>query len=92
MASVVVVSFAVPRGERRHLLDPGGEALAQTIREQLAALPPEALCADDARAARLSACAACDHLRDGLCALCGCYVEYRAALLNRRCPDIPGRW
>ena len=71
---------------------PGGEALAQTIREQLAALPPEALCADDARAARLSACAACDHLRDGLCALCGCYVEYRAALLNRRCPDIPGRW
>ena len=64
----------------------------QTIREQLAALPPEALCADDARAARLSACAACDHLRDGLCALCGCYVEYRAALLNRRCPDIPGRW
>ena len=71
---------------------PGGEALARTIREQLAALPPEALCADDARAARLSACAACDHLRDGLCALCGCYVEYRAALLNRRCPDIPGRW
>ena len=38
---------------------PGGEALARTIREQLAALPPEALCADDARAARLSACAAC---------------------------------
>ena len=71
---------------------PGGEALARTVREQLAALAPEALCADDARAARLSACAACDHLRDGLCALCGCYVEYRAALLNRRCPDIPGRW
>ena len=42
--------------------------------------------------ARLDACRACPHLNAGTCALCGCYVEYRAAHAAQRCPDAPGRW
>lgn len=43
--------------------------------------------------ARLAQCAACRHLTaDGMCRLCGCYVELRAALRVRRCPDAVRRW
>ena len=41
---------------------------------------------------RLKACAQCPNLTDGMCVLCGCYVELRAALKVRRCPDIARRW
>lgn len=41
---------------------------------------------------RLRTCARCPHLTDGMCALCGCYVELRAALKLQRCPDVERRW
>ncbi len=41
---------------------------------------------------RLSQCARCEYLLDGMCRLCGCYVELRAALRVRRCPDVTRRW
>lgn len=47
----------------------------------------------DTYEARLRSCAQCRYLvTDGMCALCGCYVELRAALKVRRCPDIVRRW
>ena len=41
---------------------------------------------------RLSACRECRWLHSGTCALCGCYVEARAAKKPLACPDVPGRW
>ena len=41
---------------------------------------------------RLAICKECDHLQDGTCARCGCYVELRAAVKRNRCPDVPARW
>ena len=41
---------------------------------------------------RLNQCAHCPNLSDGMCVLCGCYVELRAALRARRCPDVARRW
>lgn len=41
---------------------------------------------------RLRLCAQCSRLTDGMCSLCGCYVELRAALKVRRCPDIVRKW
>ncbi len=41
---------------------------------------------------RLNLCARCSRLTGGMCTLCGCYVELRAALKVRRCPDIPRKW
>ncbi len=41
---------------------------------------------------RLSLCNSCEHLTDGMCRLCGCYVELRAALRVRKCPGLPCRW
>lgn len=71
---------------------PGQQALAALLAEWIAALP-ESVKADGARlSARLSACRACAHLRKATCGLCGCYVELRAAQIDKTCPDLPDRW
>lgn len=71
---------------------PGGEALSALLRQWIGAIPEERRADEAVRRARLAACRACAHLNAGTCALCGCYVEYRAAHAAQRCPDAPGRW
>ena len=71
---------------------PGAEALAALNRQWIDALPAERRTEDTAYKARLQACMSCEHLAAGTCELCGCYVEYRAAQMERHCPDVPGRW
>ncbi|MDR1444124.1 MAG: DUF6171 family protein [Treponema sp.] len=43
---------------------------------------------------RLIRCGACEALKEQvLCAYCGCFVQFRAAILNARCPHPGGdRW
>ncbi len=41
---------------------------------------------------RLQICNGCKNLTRGMCRLCGCFVELRAALKVRKCPDIPCKW
>lgn len=41
---------------------------------------------------RLSACKGCDNLIEGICRICGCFVEYRAAIKIKSCPDHKPRW
>lgn len=41
---------------------------------------------------RLEACKSCGHLINGMCRLCGCFVEMRAAKKSLRCPCRPERW
>ena len=71
---------------------PDQRELAEIIRERIAAMPEEQRADEATAAARLEVCKACDHLMNGTCGLCGCYVELRAAKRVQRCPDVPGRW
>lgn len=41
---------------------------------------------------RLEICKQCDNLTDGMCSLCGCFVELRAIKKNMYCPDVPKKW
>lgn len=41
---------------------------------------------------RLEKCKECSHLLSGMCCLCGCYVEMRAVMKIRSCPNIPPKW
>lgn len=41
---------------------------------------------------RLAHCKKCDNLLDGMCKICGCYVELRAAMKKNTCPDISKKW
>lgn len=57
------------------------EALDSEIRT------PEALYEE-----RLSSCKECDHLMNGMCRICGCFVEMRAAAVKNYCPGTPKKW
>ena len=41
---------------------------------------------------RLAFCKDCEKLVDGMCVLCGCYVELRALKIGMRCADINKKW
>ena len=71
---------------------PDGEQLAELIRERNELLPEGKRAGEALYRARLDICRACPSLNRGTCALCGCYVEIRAAEKARACPDVPGRW
>ena len=71
---------------------PEGEALREVLSQWLEALPEESRAEPAAVEARLARCRTCPELNAGLCRLCGCYVEYRAAQAKRRCPAVPANW
>ena len=71
---------------------PQGAALSALLRERVAALPAEEKAPEEEILRRLAVCRACDHLHAGTCAICGCYVEVRAARRRMDCPAVPARW
>lgn len=68
------------------------EAFFRSLEAYIANLEEEDRVSQDTYEARLALCSACKHLNEGMCALCGCYVELRAALRVRRCPDVVRKW
>ena len=79
---------------RRCLLEdmPSQAALAANIRDLIALLPENQRASREETERRLAICRDCDQLRSGMCALCGCYVELRAAKARMGCPALPPRW
>ena len=63
----------------------------KTMYEYIANLNPDDKTPDQEYETRLSQCKTCDHLLSGMCRI-GCYVEMRAAIIHRHCPDIHPRW
>lgn len=41
---------------------------------------------------RLSLCKECENLLNGMCRICGCYVELRAVMKKNYCPAVEKRW
>ena len=41
---------------------------------------------------RLGICMKCNNLINGMCKVCGCFVEMRAAVKKNYCPDIEKQW
>ena len=41
---------------------------------------------------RLGICMGCDNLINGMCKICGCFVELRAAVNKNYCPDVEKKW
>lgn len=41
---------------------------------------------------RLEICKNCDELYDGMCRICGCYVQLRALKKNMYCPSEHKKW
>ncbi len=77
----------------REMMENG--ALAESYRnmyERIELMDAELKCEGGAYEERLAQCKSCDNLLDGMCRLCGCYVELRAAVKKNSCPATPKRW
>lgn len=63
-----------------------------SIYAYIRSLPAEQKAADAIYRERLIQCKNCDALVNGMCRLCGCFVEVRAVKKGQRCPQSPPRW
>lgn len=63
----------------------------ESIRIRIEKLNSDERCNTEQYRQRLSLCKLCDHLISGVCQKCGCYVEFRAAFKNKKCPDVSDR-
>ena len=74
------------------LQDFAPEEYLENMRVYLQGLDDEVKTEETVYRDRLSHCEECDKLSEGICRICGCFVEYRAAIKIRRCPDLKPRW
>lgn len=74
------------------LEDFAAEEYIQSMKTYINGLADESRADDKLYNDRLGICKECDNLYEGMCKLCGCFVEYRAALKHKECPDINPRW
>ena len=69
------------------LAELGEDEYFATLREYIANYPEEKSVPQEEYARRLSICRECDRLANGMCAVCGCYVELRALKNGQHCPE-----
>ncbi|MDD2648465.1 MAG: DUF6171 family protein [Eubacteriales bacterium] len=74
------------------LRDMRESGLFQTVSDYISSIPAEEKTPDDEYEKRLLLCRSCDNLKNAMCALCGCFVEARAAKTRMRCADTPEKW
>lgn len=74
------------------LQDLGGHPYHESVLKYRSGLPSGQRTSDQEYQARLAFCRACPQLQQATCALCGCYVEMRAAKKQMHCPDAPAQW
>lgn len=64
----------------------------QNIFDYIARLPEENKAEEKEYERRLQVCKQCEYLMSGMCRLCGCFVEMRAAMKIKSCPHVPKKW
>lgn len=73
------------------LLEAGERATLKSVKDYLELLSPEEKVSESIYNDRLEKCRNCDFLISGMCRKCGCYVEIRAALKNKECPNADNK-
>lgn len=64
----------------------------KNLYEYIKNLDDELKVTDERYQERLAQCKKCDFLLAGVCRICGCYVEMRAAIKQRSCPHEDRKW
>lgn len=62
------------------------------LEKYISSMSDEIKVKDDEYKKRLSFCESCEHLLNGVCSLCGCFVKARAAKKALSCPNTPPKW
>lgn len=68
------------------------EAYFRNMYEYIENLDEDIKTPDDLYQERLSLCRQCENLSDGMCRICGCFVEMRAAVKKNYCPAVHKKW
>ena len=71
---------------KRCLIRDMAEEDRKDLEKYIDAIKPQDRAPEDLEEKRLDICRTCDSLEDATCMACGCYVEFRAALRDGRCP------
>ncbi len=74
---------------------PGGmskEAFFEDLERYVERISPDERVSEESYWKRLEICRACGQLQEGMCRICGCYVQLRAALKVKGCPEVHPRW
>lgn len=66
--------------------------LFQTVQAYIGRLEEDIKTPQEEYEARLNICKGCEDLLGGMCRICGCYVELRAAIQNHYCPAVKRKW
>lgn len=66
--------------------------LFRTMQEYISRIDKEIKTSAAEYEKRLEICTQCDSLRNGMCGVCGCYVEMRAAVKSNYCPAVRKKW
>lgn len=66
--------------------------ILESVRKKVELMPVEDKVSDEEYYRRLEICTECKDLNLGMCNLCGCFVEYRAAQINMHCPASGHKW
>jgi len=74
------------------LLKELGEGYFQNVYEYIESLPDEIKVCEEEYARRLEICCSCKNLVNGMCKICGCFVEVRAVKRLSHCPDTKSKW
>ena len=74
------------------LSDIAEEDFLKNMRIYIEGLDPDIKADPKAYQERLALCRKCDSLIRGMCRVCGCFVEYRAAVKKNHCPGIERKW
>ncbi|GKX68376.1 DUF6171 family protein [Inconstantimicrobium mannanitabidum] len=64
----------------------------ENIVEYIKVMPIDIKADDETYKHRLSICKQCNHLINGMCGKCGCFVELRAAKKINYCPSEDELW
>ena len=83
--------MSVKQCKRCLLREAAQDDTLRDIQGQIEKLRDEERVEDARYRQRLDACRECDHLLAGVCMKCGCYVEFRAAFKNQKCPNVKNR-
>lgn len=70
----------------------GKDEYFRNLHDYIANLDPDLKVSEDVYEQRLARCKECEKLMDGMCRVCGCYVELRAAMKKNRCPLVHPKW
>ena len=64
----------------------------RTLHEYIAHLDADLKVDDEVYEERLALCKECEKLYQGMCRICGCYVELRAVMKKNGCPLVKPMW